>query len=90
MESLIAELPPERTDASAARRANRASARWEENFETVATWFEAGEPVEALLRPFKTRKRRIEAVLEQLLPARPIFWAELLVWLAGALRAAIR
>jgi hypothetical protein len=27
-----------------------------------------------LLRPLKTRKRRIEAVLEQLLPARRLFW----------------
>ena len=85
-ESLIADLPPERTDASAAQRAHRASARWEEKFETVATWFEAGEPVEALLRPFKTRKRRIEAVLEQLLPARRIFWAERCAWMAATLK----
>ena len=28
----------------AAQRAHRASARWEEKFETIATWFEAGEP----------------------------------------------
>jgi hypothetical protein len=87
-ESLIAELPPERTGASAAQRAHRASAKWEEKFETVATWFEAGEPVEALLQPFKTRKRRIETVLEQLLPARRIFWAERCAWMAATLKEA--
>ena len=63
-------------------------APWEEKFETVATWFKAGEPVEALLRPFKTRKRRIEAVLEQLLPARRIFWAERCASMAATLKEA--
>ena len=60
-ESLIAELPPERTDAAAVQHAHRASVWWEENFEIIDTWFEAGEAVEGLLRPIKTRKRRIEA-----------------------------
>ena len=87
-ELLIAELPPERTDAAAAQRAHRASARWEEKFETIATWFEAGEAVEGLLRPLKTRKRRIEAVLTQLLPARRLFWAERCAWIATTLKEA--
>jgi hypothetical protein len=38
------------------------------------------------LRPFKTRKRRIEAVLEQLLPATRIFWAERCAWMAATLK----
>jgi hypothetical protein len=42
--------------------AHRASAKWEEEFETLASWFEAGEAVERLLQPLRTRKRRIEAV----------------------------
>src|SRR5438874_1593426 len=67
VEALLAELPPERTGTAAAQSAHRASAKWEEKFETVATWFEAGEAVEDLLRPLRTRKRRIEAVLTQLL-----------------------
>jgi hypothetical protein len=87
-ESLIAELPPERTDAAAAQRAHRASARWEEKFETIATWFEAGEAVAGLLRPLKTRKRQIEAVLTQLLPARRLFWTERCVWMAATLKEA--
>jgi hypothetical protein len=49
--------------------AHRASAKWEEEFETLASWFEAGEAVERLLQPLRMRKRRIEAVSTQLLPA---------------------
>src|SRR6185312_16509733 len=41
--ALIAELPPEQTGTTAAQSAHRASVRWEEKFDTVATWFEAGE-----------------------------------------------
>jgi len=52
------------------------------------TWFEAGEAVEGLLRPPKTRKRRIEAVLTQLLPARRLFWAERCALIAATLKEA--
>ena len=74
--ALIAELPPEQTGTAVAQSAHRASVRWEEKFATVATWFEAGETVEELLAPLRTRKRRIEAVSTQLLPAKRIFWGE--------------
>ena len=76
VEALLAELPPERTGAAAAQSAHRASAEWEQKYETVATWFEAGGAVDDLLRPLRTRKRRIEAVSTQLLPARRTFWAQ--------------
>ena len=75
VEALIADLPPERTDKAAALAAHQASAKWEREFETLASWFEAGEAVERLLQPLRTRKRRIEAVAAQLLPARQRFWA---------------
>jgi hypothetical protein len=84
VEALLAELPPERTGTAAAQSAHRASAKWEEKFETVATWFEAGGAIEDLLRPLRTRKRRIEAVLTQLLPARRTFWAERCAWMDGS------
>jgi hypothetical protein len=87
-ESLIAELPLERTDEAAVQHAHRASARWKEKFEIIDTWFEAGEAVEGLLRPLKTRKRRIEAVLTELLPARRLFWAERCAWMAATLKEA--
>ena len=86
VEALLAELPPERTGTAAAQSAHRASAKWEEKFETVATWFEAGGAVEDLLRPLRTRKRRIEAVSTQLLPARRTFWAERCAWMAATLK----
>jgi hypothetical protein len=40
------------------------------------------------LRPLKTRERRIEAVLTQLLPARRVFWAERCAWMAATLKEA--
>ncbi len=86
VETLLAELPPERTSTAAAQSAHRASAEWEQKYETVATWFEAGGAVEHLLRPLRTRKRRIEAVSTQLLPARRTFWAERCAWMAATLK----
>jgi hypothetical protein len=86
VEALIADLPPERTDTAAAVVARRASAKWEQEFETLASWFEAGEAVERLLQPLRTRKRRIEAVTAQLLPTRRTFWAERCAWMAATLK----
>jgi hypothetical protein len=83
---LLAGLPAERTDAAAVTAAHRASAGWEREFEILASWFEAGEAVEALLRPLRTRKRRTEAVLTRLLPGRRGFWAERCAWTAAALK----
>ena len=86
VEALIADLPPERTDKAAALTAHQASTKWEREFETLASWFEAGEAVERLLQPLRTRKRRIEAVAAQLLPRRRRFWAERCAWMAATLR----
>jgi hypothetical protein len=86
VEALIGDLPPARKDTKAVLAAHRASARWEQEFETVTSWFEAGEAVEGLLRPLPTRKRRIEAVSVQLLPARRSFWGERCAWMAATLK----
>ena len=86
VEALIADLPPEQTDTVAALAAHRASAKWEQEFETLGSWFEAGEAVERLLQPVRTRKRRIEAVSAQLLPTRRAFWAERCAWMAATLK----
>jgi hypothetical protein len=64
----------------------RTGHRPEQKYETVGTWFEAGGAVEDLLRPLRTRKRRIEAVSTQLLPARRTFWAERCAWMAATLK----
>ena len=86
VEALIADLPSARTDPVAAQAAHRASVSWEEEFETLASWFEAGEAVQKLLQPLRTRKRRIEAVSAQLLPQRRKFWAERCAWMAATLK----
>jgi hypothetical protein len=85
VEALIADLPSARTDTVAALAAHRASVSWEE-FQILASWFEAGEAVEELLQPLRTRKRRIEAVSAQLLPTRRTFWAERCAWMAATLK----
>ena len=88
VEALIADLPSARTDTVAAKAAHRASVSWERKFETLASWFEAGEAVENLLQPLRTRKRRIEAVSAQLLPTRRTFWAERCARMAATLKEA--
>jgi len=89
VEALIADLPSARTDTAAAQAAHRASVSWEQGFETLASWFEAGEDVEKLLQPLRTRKRRIEAVSAQLLPIRRKFWAERCAWMAATLKEGV-
>jgi hypothetical protein len=85
-EELLAGLSEERTGTAATTAAHRASARWEQEFGILASWFEAGEAVEGLLRPLRTRKQRTEVVLTQLLPGRRIFWAERCAWTAAVLK----
>jgi hypothetical protein len=43
---LLAGLPEDQTGAAAVKAAHRASARWEQEFGTLDSWFEAGEAVE--------------------------------------------
>jgi len=83
---LLAGLPPDKTGPNATRAAHADAADWPELFETVGSWFEAGEAVEALLRPIPSRRKRIEAVLTRHLPARRLFWAERCAWMAATLR----
>ncbi len=83
---LLAELPAERTGQKAEQAAHRASADWEERIATTSSWFEAGEAVETLLRPLKSRKQRTDAVMRDILPLRRGFWAGLCAWTAATLK----
>ena len=83
---LLAGLPPDQTGPDATRAAHADAADWPELFETVGSWFEAGEAVEALLRPISSRRKRIDAVLTRFLPGRRFFWAERCAWMAATLR----
>jgi hypothetical protein len=49
-------------------------------------WFEAGQEVDTLLGKVKTRKRRVEALLHELLLGRRQFWIEQCAWAAATLR----
>ncbi len=83
---LLAGLAPNQTGPDATRAAHADAADWPELFETVGSWFEAGEAVEALLRPIPSRRKRIEAVLTRHLPGRHLFWAERCAWMAATLK----
>ena len=83
---LLAKLPADQTGPEATRAAHSGAVHWPEMFETVGSWFEAGEAVEELLRPVRSRGKRVEAVLTRHLPGRRIFWAERCAWMAATLR----
>jgi hypothetical protein len=86
VEELLAGLPAEQVGTAAVEAAHRRSARWEQKFKILDSWFEAGAAVEPLLRPLRTRKQRNKAVLSQLLPGRRSFWAERCAWTAAVLK----
>lgn len=86
VDALFADLPPAQTDTTAVLAAHRTSVSWEKEFETLGSWFEAGEAVEALLQPLRARGRRIEAILTHLLPTKRAFWTERCAWMAATLR----
>ncbi len=86
VERHLAGLSPDRIGPEAAVAAHVAAADWPAQFETVASWFEAGKAVEALLLPISSRRKRIQAMLTQHLPGRRLFWAERCAWMAATLK----
>ena len=84
----LAEIPAGRKEEAQVAGALAASARWPLIYTGMQSWFEEGEPVDRVLSAVKTRKKRLENVLDQILPIRRARWAELLAWTALALRAA--
>lgn len=86
VDQLLAGQPPDQTGPAATAAAHARAADWPERFETVGSWFEAGEAVEALLRAIPSRRKRIEAVLTRHLPGRRLFWAERCAWMAATLK----
>ena len=84
----LAEIPAGRKKEAQVAGALAASARWPLIYTGMQSWFEEGEPVDRVLSAVKTRKKRLESVLNQILPVRRSRWAELLAWTALALRAA--
>jgi hypothetical protein len=87
-EDLLRDLPPDQTGPEATRQAHIDAADWPQLFDTVASWFEAGEDIEAILRPIPSRRQRVAAVRDRLLPCRRQFWAERCAWMAATLKGA--
>lgn len=86
VDELLAGLPQEQTDASAAAKAH--ADLLEEEF--IEHWFEAGEALENLLHPLKTFNKRMAAVITAYLPRRRQFWARQCAISALALRTDAR
>ena len=68
---LLADLPAEQTNPTAAARAHVEILDSEIKYQ----WFEAGEVLEDLLYPVKGSKRRIAKLMKAYLPERRLFWA---------------
>jgi len=51
----------------------------------LASWFEAGEKVAALLPRHRSRTSKLAAIFTEILPARRAFWAERCAWTAAVL-----
>lgn len=51
----------------------------------LASWFEAGEKVDALLRRNRSRTSKFAAIFAEILPVRREFWAERCAWMAAVL-----
>ena len=86
LDRLLGRLPAEQTDMAALAAAQARLPRLLP--QTQESWFEAGDEVEALLRPLRGRAKREQALLERWLPARRGIWAGRLAWTAAALKAA--
>ena len=69
--SLLADLPPEQTNRTAAARAHADILESEFKYQ----WFEAGEALEDLLYPVKGSEQRVAKLMKAYLPERRLFWA---------------
>jgi hypothetical protein len=68
---LLADLPAEQTNPTAAARAHVEIL----DSEFKHQWFEAGEALEDLLYPVRDSKQRVAKLMKAYLPERRLFWA---------------
>jgi hypothetical protein len=81
---LLSGLPADATDATALAHAYQTIG----DSEVTSSWFEAGEEIEDLLAPTKTRQQRVKKLLANHLAERKPYWARVAVLSALALRRA--
>ena len=71
---ILADLPEAETNAAALARAHEATL----GGALEQPWFEAGETVERLLGPIRSRRGRVKTLLTAYLPQRRPFWTRVL------------
>ena len=82
VDELLAAVPPDQTTPAAAAKAY--SALLHQDF--VEYWYEASEALDDLIRPLKSFRQRVAAIMERYLPSRRQFWARQCAISALALR----
>jgi len=86
LEKILKELPPERTNDAAIKRALNHSKNWHKTFAWTDSWFDDSEEALRAVKSGKTQKDKIKALLEGALSGQRQYWGELLVWTALAAR----
>lgn len=86
MDRLLGDISPERTTEAQVASALKASEHWPIVYMAMQSWFEEGEHVDDALALLKSKKKRLDAVIDRILPDRRSRWAELLAWTAMAVR----
>lgn len=81
--TLTDKIPAARKRPALINKAVKASALWAEDYGFVEHWFEDDDEVHQLLDGKRlSEKRRVDLILDSLLPGRSQRWAELLAWSA--------
>jgi hypothetical protein len=83
---LLAGLPATQTRPEASAAAHAAAKDWCVQFDTVQTWFEAGEEIEALLKPIPKTGLRVMIALFTYVFDRRLYWAARCAWMAATLK----
>ena len=84
IEQLLGGVPSERQSPESIAAALSKSKLWPRGYAFLQSWFEQSEKVSAIVHRAGTKKQREEAVLQDILPAQRVRWAELLAWTAKA------
>ncbi|MFO0185051.1 MAG: hypothetical protein ACK55J_00225 [Alphaproteobacteria bacterium] len=83
---LLEGLPADQTGPEASAAAHAGARYWFVQFDTMQTWFEAGEEIEALLKPIPKTGLRVMIALFTYVFDRRLFWAARCAWMAATLK----
>ena len=83
---LLEGLPADQTGPEASAAAHAAAKHWFVQFDTVQSWFEAGEEIETLLKPIPKTGPRVMIALFTYVLGRRLYWAGRCAWMAATLK----